>query len=133
MKFGKVAQHIGIVVDTHYKKKVWVHELIQSVPPGGVVVTATGGAHVFIEGTVRNRGDLHYELFVEDDWHKKKYATRLRDWQMVSYLKFTHGTLYLFPQAYDRNYGKHFSDRLQDLIIVAHQTAVNYKVIVGDE
>lgn len=129
----KLSRHVGVIVDIHYPKKVWVGNLIMQMPPKGTIVTATGCANVFIENAVNTHGELNLKVFDTDPWMKGPRAKRARDWQLVSYLEFFNGQLFLFPYSYEHAYGKNFSDRIQDLLITAHQRGVRYEIITGED
>lgn len=122
------------MADAKYEHPEWVEAFVLKVKPKTIIVTTTGGGmEEMLERVSILRGDLYYKAFVSDPWESsiggRSHAARLRDYLFINYLKFNKGRLFLFPSEHKTYIGLNFSDRMQDVIVLAHQNKIAYDII----
>ena len=135
----KLPTHVGILADPNYEHRQWIHNLLLQLKPQSVVVTSqTAKINEFLEKTTVLRGDLYFKQFETDPWERRvtspAKAEKVRDYLFLSYLKHFQGHLFFFPVYYDTNsYGMHYSRRMQEVILLAHQLKIAYDIIQVDK
>lgn len=135
----KLPKYVGMLADSNYEYRTWIHNLILELNPESVVVTAESfGVDAFIEKIAVLRGDLHFKKFENDPFELRvnspAKAERVRDFMFLSYVKHNQGHLFFFPVWYDTGpYGMSFSKRMQSVILLAHQMKLPYDIIRVDE
>lgn len=134
----KLPRTVGIVADYKYPNKIWIFNLVDQMKSKSIIVTASDTIEFYLSKIMQSQPDKYLKVIDVDEWEVealgRKKAENLRDWVFLQYIKYNKGCLFVFPRQYDtKRYGKRFSERIRDLLIMAHTLNIPVEVIVGEE
>jgi hypothetical protein len=139
-RIERLPRVVGVAVDPQFAKPDWIQNLIHGLKPNSILATATGdGIETWVLRTALVRADINVKTFELEPWEGKgmgkNRVIQLRDYMLLSYIKFHKGHLFIFPKKFENEaIGRQYNERMQNIIILARQLRLKYDIIeVGED